>query len=492
MDDFLEKRGRWHWAVLALNAYAAVPHAWFVMAPSFMAPTKQNYTCFMMNSSNLSYSEAAAIESGLDNRCYLNVTGVVEKCTDWQFDTHEFKRTLQMDYHTVCDDDLMNSVHRSVLMAGLMVGNFVFSHLSDWFGRRLLIFVCVFFQVAFNLALIASPNFNWILALTFLAACGYGGMQNIPFAMTMESVGPSQRAFVTTCEEFGWIIGISIFPLFTYMLTDWRYLQISLVGPVLIILALCIWCDESPRWLVANGHIERARKLLLKIGQMNEIKDYVNKVEKILRGRSGKETVTSKASVVDLFREWSLGTNPHLNLFVSGLLELPLIPVCYITLKKLRRRVLYLFLYLPSLLASIGLACLPPGYTWIEMLLAMISKWASQVLFTLLVVHVAECFPTQVRALAVGSSLTMSRIGAIIAPFINRLDSRWRNVVCAVLVISGYLWSLVLPETSQENLPDTLVEVRLKLQDNTKTSTVSQPRAAMASTNENTGSLQTR
>lgn len=48
------------------------------------------------------------------------------------------------------------------------------------------------------------------------------------------------------------------------------------------------WCDESPRWLVANGHIERARKLLLKIGQMNEIKDYVNKVEKILRGRSGK------------------------------------------------------------------------------------------------------------------------------------------------------------------------------------------------------------
>lgn len=56
-----------------------------------------------------------------------------------------------------------------------------------------------------------------------------------------------------------------------------------------------------------------------------------------------------------------IGTNPHLNLFVSGLLELPLIPVCYITLKKLRRRVLYLFLYLPSLLASIGLACLPPG-----------------------------------------------------------------------------------------------------------------------------------
>lgn len=101
MDDFLEKRGRWHWAVLALNAYAAVPHAWFVMAPSFMAPTKQNYTCFMTNSSNLSYSEAAAIESGLDNRCYLNVTGVVEKCTDWQFDTHEFKRTLQMDVSNV-------------------------------------------------------------------------------------------------------------------------------------------------------------------------------------------------------------------------------------------------------------------------------------------------------------------------------------------------------------------------------------------------------
>lgn len=69
------------------------------------------------------------------------------------------------------------------------------------------------------------------------------------------------------------------------------------------------------------------------------------------------------------------------------------------------------------------------GYTWIEMLLAMISKWASQVLFTLLVVHVAECFPTQVRALAVGSSLTMSRIGAIIAPFINRLVSNKDPIV---------------------------------------------------------------
>lgn len=67
------------------------------------------------------------------------------------------------------------------------------------------------------------------------------------------------------------------------------------------------------------------------------------------------------------------------------------------------------------------------GWTWTEMSLAMGSKWASQVLFTLLVVHVAECFPTQVRALAVGTSLTMSRLGAIVAPFLNRLVSNDRE-----------------------------------------------------------------
>lgn len=68
-------------------------------------------------------------------------------------------------------------------MAGLMAGNFVFSHLSDWFGRKPLLGICIVVQVVFNLLLLLAPTYTWILVITFITACGYGGLQNIPFTL---------------------------------------------------------------------------------------------------------------------------------------------------------------------------------------------------------------------------------------------------------------------------------------------------------------------
>lgn len=98
MDDFLENRGRWHWLILTLNAYIAVPHSWFVMAPSFMAPSKQDFWC----TSGWNASTTAPVNStgDFDARCYTNATGRLEKCTQWAFDTEKNARTLQMDVST--------------------------------------------------------------------------------------------------------------------------------------------------------------------------------------------------------------------------------------------------------------------------------------------------------------------------------------------------------------------------------------------------------
>ncbi|XP_028968678.1 organic cation transporter protein [Galendromus occidentalis] len=488
MEEFLGKTGKWHWPVLIMNAYVAVPHAWFVMAPSFSEPNKLQYWCAPPE--NVTLHQWRLDNQDLSLNCTARYDGIVTKCSQWEFDTSEVYRPLQMDFGIVCDKAVLTSIHRSLLMGGLMAGNFIFSHFSDWYGRKPLLGFCTFIQVLFNLLLLLAPTYGWILAITVITACGYGGLQNIPFTLAMESVGQPQRAFVSTCEEVGWIIGLIILPICTYFVRDWRYLQLCIIAPVLLTVVNC-FCDESPRWLVARGKIPAARRLLERIATKNGMEDPVTEVNKVLKAHK-QETVNGRASVVDLFREWDIakmaisfyiqlamsvllyfsliffivdiGDNPHLNLFVSGLLELPLIPIVYFALKFLKRKTLYLWVHLPCFASTLTLAFLPPGFVWTQVILASIGKWASQVLFSLLVVHAAECFPTEVRSVAVGTSFTMSRIGAIISPFMAQLTTKCSSLLCAAVVVVAYLWTFVLPETSTSSLPDTLHETRCKMQ----------------------------
>lgn len=76
-------------------------------------------------------------------------------------------------------------------------------------------------------------------------------------------------------------------------------------------------------------------------------------------------------------------------------------------------------------------------------------------------IFTAEQFPTPVRNVGLGASSMMARVGGILAPYINALSAKWQPfpliIFGAMAFVSGLL-SLLLPETLNKKLPETIEE----------------------------------
>lgn len=99
--------------------------------------------------------------------------------------------------------------------------------------------------------------------------------------------------------------------------------------------------------------------------------------------------------------------------------------------------------------------------TWAVILLFLIGKLAVTSAFGVCYVHTAEILPTMVRSGGVGSASTMSRFGALLAPFVPMLGIYAEPLPMLLfggIAIFAGLLALKLPETLGRKLPETVKE----------------------------------
>src|SRR6266496_907364 len=70
--------------------------------------------------------------------------------------------------------------------------------------------------------------------------------------------------------EIGWVFGYVLLPVLAYILRDFRYLQLSLVLPQLLLLVWMWRIPESPRWLLSNAHFTKAESAITKATEINK------------------------------------------------------------------------------------------------------------------------------------------------------------------------------------------------------------------------------
>jgi OCT family organic cation transporter-like MFS transporter 4/5 len=72
----------------------------------------------------------------------------------------------------------------------------------------------------------------------------------------------------------------------------------------------------------------------------------------------------------------------------------------------------------------------PTDLNWAVVLLFLIGKLGITSSFGVIVVYTAELYPTAMRSIGVGTSSTVARVGAMLAPFVPLLVSL-RTAHCA-------------------------------------------------------------
>ncbi|CAK5006901.1 unnamed protein product [Meloidogyne enterolobii] len=407
------------------------------------------------------------------------------------------------------------------VFSGMMLSSTAWGKFCDRFGRRKGLLSAALLTFAMGVLSSAAPNFHLFLALRGLTGVGIGG---IPQAVTLfaEFLPLAQRAKCVVFIESFWAIGASFEAILAFFVMSagwgWRWLLLLSSLPLALFSISCLWLPESARYLVAAGRPDLAISSLQRIAKLN---GRSLPPGRLIEGN--KATINARGKLTDLFSPTLAGTTFRLwilwtvnafcyygivllttVLFQSGdechggiskqilnnsinnetvVTEPPIILECKPLLKKD-----YIDLISTTFSEFPGLILTAILIEWLGRKRTMAMEFGVFALFSFLLifcvkrywlttfifisrafisgafqcvyVYTPEVYPTTLRALGLGASSSMARLGAIVTPFIAQVASGNSLLIpiitysCASLI--GLVTALSLPiETKGRQMMET-------------------------------------
>lgn len=149
-----------------------------------------------------------------------------------------------------------------------LVGSAIAGKTSDWVGRRYTIVIAavIFFIGAFLMGL--AQNYAFLMFGRFVAGIGVGYALMIAPVYTAEVAPSSSRGFLTSFPEVFINIGVLLGYVSNYFFAKlptnlgWRFMMGVGALPSVFLGMGVLAMPESPRWLVMQGRLGDARKVL--------------------------------------------------------------------------------------------------------------------------------------------------------------------------------------------------------------------------------------
>ncbi|XP_033741202.1 organic cation transporter protein-like [Pecten maximus] len=421
------------------------------------------------------------------------INASIIECTEWVYSGVVFKETYTSKLNIVCGKKHLTSFIKSLFFVGKLVGALVFGNLSDAVGRKttLCIALVMMFGLSFGMTWSSSSFIIYAVLMTLIGAATQG-IFPVGFVLGVELVGPSKRKYAGIVIEFFFASGLMALAGISYLVRHWYYISIICSTPPVLFLLYWWLIPESLRWLISKRKYEEANTIIQKAAKVNKVKleknvfeDEDDSTEPEPSGRMWhlfSSRVLLLRTLVILFN-WcivamiyyglslnagNLGGNFFVNMFLSGLVEIPANIIALLLLDRIGRKKTYFF----SMMFG-GCACvstiLPILYgekenQTIILVLAMLGKFGVSAAFNTMYFFSTELYPTVVRNAGLGASSCASRFGGIAAPYIADSAALIGGMVGKVfplgvfgaLAIIAGLTSLHLPETLNKALPETI------------------------------------
>ncbi|XP_042240526.1 organic cation transporter protein-like isoform X2 [Homarus americanus] len=407
--------------------------------------------------------------------------------------------TIVTEFNLTCHDAWQTGMSQTVYFAGVLVGAFIFGIIADLIGRRLtLMFALVAMAVSGVItALVAGLiAFN---VVRFISAMVTTAVFQTAFVLGVEYVGPENRVMCGILGEYFYAFGEVLLGLMSWWLKGWRMTQLVISAPVSCFIFYGWFIPESPRWLQAQGKEQKLVAALEKIAKRNG-KSFPYH---LIRNQDSEYTtddalprvkIVKAVSMVDIFKTpllcvrmvamffiWIVTTlvyyglslhasdlgsgdsfsRPYVDFILASLVELPGYTLAWIGMSCWGRRG---SLALSMILA--GISCAGAGfaseYSQSYVLIpALLGKCFITCAFGIIYVFASEIFPTSVRSTIIGLCSTSARFGAMLAPFSNDLSLIYGPlpmIVFGVLSLVAGLLNIVMPETLNTSLPETVAD----------------------------------
>ncbi|XP_057443704.1 probable polyol transporter 6 [Lotus japonicus] len=147
---------------------------------------------------------------------------------------------------------------------------------SDYVGRRYTIILSAVILLLGSILMGYGPSFPILMIGRCTAGFGVGFALIIAPVYSTEISLPSNRGFLTSLPDVSLNVGLLIGYVSNYFLgklplkLGWRLMLAIPVIPSLVLIILMLKLAESPRWLVMQGRVGEARKVLLLVSNSKE------------------------------------------------------------------------------------------------------------------------------------------------------------------------------------------------------------------------------
>ena len=413
----------------------------------------------------------------------------VQKCEKFVYDTLVVEESLTTKFNLVCDLEYQQMILGTIVMVGLMIGSVLGGRLSDKFGRKKAMILCVIIIVPTVMFAGYSVNFWMYATLKLINTIALPCIWFASHTLITEIFGKDNRQNAIVIKELMWPIGMLMIIGVFYFTRHWIYFHLWLGGLCLLSVPAFIIVPESPRWLSVNGKWESAELVFFRLAQWNRKKLTANdkeKVSSILRNLNNNLDVEKEQSLgvlhminrenrtktiimtlhwiivcVTTFTQAFNVTKLSGSVFVNSTLltvfgDIPGKFFVWLSLKYCSRRFsLFIFQFVGGMFCII-IGFMPKEYELTVTSFYMVAMCSSNAAFALVYLITGELYPTNLRTRAIGACSFVSRIFGVSAAFMSKLSCIWKPLPMLVLGVPAMIIGCsvyFLPETKQKNLP---------------------------------------
>ncbi|XP_050294589.1 solute carrier family 22 member 13 [Anthonomus grandis grandis] len=485
--------------------------AWVYFTQIFITLVPENHWCWVPELENLTVEERIALAIPMDgevlNRCSMydvNYTEIIQKgvksadpswktirCrSGWEYNTTEVPySTIATENDWVCDNAALPSTAQSIFFCGAILGGLVFGWIADRWGRIPALVGTNLVGFIGGMATTMCASFWTFAACRFLVGMAFDNCFTMMYILVLEYVGPKWRTFVANMSiAIFFTFAASILPWIALWTANWKMLCYITSAPLALAILTPWIVPESARWLVSQGQFDKSIGILRKFERFNR-RTVDPKVYDSFRANCIKiqqeEECGKNYTVLDLFKTprlrkitiilillWmaislvfdghvrnvgTLGLDIFLTFTIASATEFPADTFLTFVLDLWGRRWLACGSMVISGIFSLLATVVPLGIP--SATLAILGRFAINISYNIGLQYAAELLPTVVRAQGVALIHIMGYVASIVAPFVvylANIDLSLPLLILGVLGILGGILALFLPETLDQELPQTL------------------------------------
>ena len=308
------------------------------------------------------------------------------------------------------------------------------------------------------------------------------------FVWTMEIAAGPYKTYVSMSMNYSWPLCRLIIAGLAYGLRNYHWHLCAISAMVSVGSIILFWLPESPRWLIAKGKMEEAKKILSEASKKNGRgvePDQIVLTKPNAASSQGRfidimKHSTLRMQILIMYFNWfttafimyglalswqNLTGGLFLNFIIGTILDFPAKTLAMVLAGKVGRKYPYAIgstttgvMFLLTLFIERDVY---PS-NWPIVVLALIGNFCTTMCFAILYMYTGELMPTTVRAAGVGSSSLVSKIGGTLSTTVAALADvhpAIPTIIFAVMSLTSAALTIMLPETKDRKMPDSIEDV---------------------------------